>query len=391
MRLAIVTNKIDGGGVGTALASLLYELAKDNTLSIDLFVFGRTNESRFHIPDNINRIYPSKILDLWFESKGKSRGFRKLEWLLVKGFGLKLSMRPIELTSVRGQIYGDYDVGISYVNDIADPDINFMANDFVLHRIKADKYISWIHNDAYKLGFTNNYCLNRYRDFDLIVNVSAGNKAKFDEICPEYMHKSVVIYNCVNLEEKCEVEYKWNKDGRFHIISVSRLANKQKRIDRMIDVCAELNRRGYQDMYVWHMFGSGSDEGMLKTYANEKGVYDNFVFEGQTLEPLNEMSKADIYVMTSDYEGYGLTILEALLQELPVLVTNFPEAKESVRNGENGYITDFDVDDITNKIIMLMSDDQIYSKTVENIRKNPVTNAIALRQFYNLILNIERK
>ena len=109
------------------------------------------------------------------------------------------------------------------------------------------------------------------------------------------------------------------------------------------------------------------------------------IFEGETKKSLEMMSKADIYVMTSDYEGYSLTILEALLEELPVVVTNFEEAKESVIDSKNGYLTEFDVQDICDKIERLMNDQEERETIAKYIRENPVNNNRALEQFYELI------
>lgn len=383
-RIVFYVARLHQGGIGTALMALLSELSMNDSLDVTLIIGCKVNYSRFSIPQGINIIYLPDIVSAWFELSKKNGGLRKLYCLAVHFIGLKMGVKYIKRIALSND-YGQYDVAINYVNDIPSANCEFFGNDIILSCVRANKKISWLHNDPYRLGITTEYARERYCDFDAIVNVSNGNKEKFDEICPDYIEKSYVVYNCINLTEKVAGDEKWNKDNKFHIISVSRLANEQKRIDRIIDCCERLKDLGYQDRFVWHMFGSGPDEEMLKQYADEKKVNDVLSFEGETKKSLEMMSKADIYVMTSDYEGYSLTILEALAEELPVVVTRFKEAKESVEDGMNGYLADFDIDDICSKILKLMNNRDVIESMRSYIKENPVDNKKALGQFYDLI------
>lgn len=372
------------GGISTALVSLLTELSKDNSLEITLLLGRKVNDSRFEIPSRIQVIFMPDTLSLWLESAKSSKGIRKLYCYFVHFIGLNFGIKFIK-SRILTEYYGTYDIAINYVNDIPKMNIDYFGNDIILNCVKANKRITWIHNDPYQLGITREYALCRYKNFDAVVNVSKGNKDKFDQICPEYSYKSRLVYNCIYLEEKVIPEEKWSRDGKFHIISVSRLDNKQKRIDRIIECCEELKKRGYKEKIVWHLFGSGPDEKMLKRLAAEKSVGDILMFEGMTKTPLEVMAKADIYVLTSDYEGFGLTVLEALAEELPVIVTKFAEAKESVLDERNGYLVDFNAEDICDKIELLMNDRKTFAVIKEYICENPIDNKIALEQFYGLI------
>ncbi|SES79127.1 glycosyltransferase [[Clostridium] polysaccharolyticum] len=388
-KIAIAISKLEQGGVSTALISLLEELAKRPEIQVDLFLLSTDNRSRFTVPEGIHVITPSSIYNIWFSRRKACKGIRKAVWYFIHFIGIKINFKMVKLLA-HCKEYGAYDIAISYENDICNPEINLMCNDFVEQYVKADKKYGWIHNDAYKLGFTEQYVLNRYQNFDGIIHVSYGNKEKFDAIAPSLAERSYVVYNCINLKEKIDCETKWSaEDGKIHLISVSRIDNEQKRIDRMIESCVLLKEAGLEGKFLWHMFGSGPDEVELKSLAAEKGVDDVFLFEGQTDCPLRCMAKSDIYVMTSDYEGYGLTILEALMENLPVVVTNFAEAKESVADGKNGYLVDFDVNSISEKIGKLICDGKLRKQFYEYTRNNPVTNKVAMEQFNKLLVSEE--
>lgn len=393
MKLAIVISKLEQGGIPTALCSLLREISQNPNFKITLFVFCKINYSRFRLPKNVEVVYPSIILDSWFR-KRKGLGIKDaILWYPLHILGVKLTPKPIYFIARKGKKYGNYDVAISYENDIPASNINFMVNDFVLNRIEARKKISWIHNDPYRLGFTASFIERKYKDFNIIVNVSEACKNKFDTIFPGYKEKSKLVYNCVDFEEvkreKVNVDMQEdvrgsNKEKILRIISISRLSNPQKRIDRMIETCVILKKRGLKEKFSWELYGDGPDENMLKKLAKDKGVTDVFKFCGKTRIPLILMNNSDVFVMSSDYEAFGLTLLESQIANTPVIVTDFPEAKESIVDGYSGYIVEKNPVAIADAIEKLICKPEELIKMRDYILEHPITNKRALEQFYSL-------
>ena len=70
----------------------------------------------------------------------------------------------------------------------------------------------------------------------------------------------------------------------------------------------------------------------------------------------------DVLVHPSRFEGKSNTIDEALYYEIPVVATNFDTVYEQILNGENGFITNMNGNEIANKIFELYEDKQIYRK-----------------------------
>jgi glycosyltransferase involved in cell wall biosynthesis len=60
----------------------------------------------------------------------------------------------------------------------------------------------------------------------------------------------------------------------------------------------------------------------LRDYAREQGVADKVVFAGFTVDPWPYFRSADLFVLSSDYEGYPLVLLEAMRCGLPVVSTD---------------------------------------------------------------------
>lgn len=82
----------------------------------------------------------------------------------------------------------------------------------------------------------------------------------------------------------------------------------------------------------------------------------NMVFHGYKEDVSKEVAQSDYLVQLSDSEGFPYSTYEALQQLTTVIVTDFPSAKEQVKEGVNGWILDFDLSDwkkvLNDKIIL---------------------------------------
>ena len=67
--------------------------------------------------------------------------------------------------------------------------------------------------------------------------------------------------------------------------------------------------------------GSGSLQKTLRQQARRAGLEENIIFKKWTDDTISYYKTADLFLSTSDYEGYGLTLAEAILSHCPVLTT----------------------------------------------------------------------
>lgn len=74
--------------------------------------------------------------------------------------------------------------------------------------------------------------------------------------------------------------------------------------------------------------GSGSERDMLETHAHALGIHERVFFEG-TQDPAPYYALADLLLVPSRYEGYGLVIVEALAAGKPVLSNDVGIARQS--------------------------------------------------------------
>lgn len=120
------------------------------------------------------------------------------------------------------------------------------------------------------------------------------------------------------------------KEFSKNLIMLTRLDNKQKRIDLVIK--AMINLKDWK----LNIFGDGPDEKLLKQIVVERKL-DNVIFHGKTTNVENVLDANAIHVMSSDFEGYGISNIEAMRRGLPIIIRDtYPAAKDLIRN--NGVL-----------------------------------------------------
>ena len=85
----------------------------------------------------------------------------------------------------------------------------------------------------------------------------------------------------------------------------------------------------------------------------------------------NLLKKADIFVITSKYEGLPQAVIEAFSCGLPVIGTNVRGINDIVRHNYNGILCDEDPEEIAKAIKSLITDKEKYTK----LRKNAIKSA----------------
>ena len=87
------------------------------------------------------------------------------------------------------------------------------------------------------------------------------------------------------------------------------------------------------------ILGSGPLEAATRALARELGVEGAIALPGRTA-PRDWLARADVFVHTSRWEGFGIVLLEAMLASLPVVGTRVSAVPEVVVDGETGVLAD---------------------------------------------------
>ncbi|MBU1046194.1 glycosyltransferase [Patescibacteria group bacterium] len=123
---------------------------------------------------------------------------------------------------------------------------------------------------------------------------------------------------------------------KFIILMMSRL-EEEKNIALAISAMKEVVRVFPKTGLV--IVGSGSKRNSLRKLARRKGLEQNIIFNSWTDDPISYYKTADLFLSTSNYEGYGLSLVEAILSHCPILTTNVGIVGE-ILSGNNALLCD---------------------------------------------------
>lgn len=209
------------------------------------------------------------------------------------------------------------------------------------------KYLGWVHNDFRKAdGYKSNFrsmenVREAYRKLDKIICVSQETQIGFKEIIGD-TGNLCSIYNLLSVEDillkaKQKPEVQINKE-KFHAVLVGRLLDSAKGQKRLVEVVVRLHKMGYKISLA--IIGGGADEKMIREEINKKNADSYISMCGKQMNPYPYIKEADLLVCASYYEGYNLTVAEALILGTPVLSTDCTGPKEILDYGKYGMIVE---------------------------------------------------
>lgn len=123
--------------------------------------------------------------------------------------------------------------------------------------------------------------------------------------------------------------------SRTDLVFVGRLA-PIKRVDLLLDAVARI--RAVVPGVRATVVGDGPLRERLQERAKELGLQRNVVFAGQQRNVEEWLRRARIFVLTSETEGLALSMIEAMLSGLPVVVSRVGDLPDLVEDGVNGYL-----------------------------------------------------
>ncbi len=138
-----------------------------------------------------------------------------------------------------------------------------------------------------------------------------------------------------------ELERQIKRDGEFVMIHVSNF-RPVKRVQDCVRVLAEV-RKSVNARLVF--VGDGPERSDAERLCRELGVWEHVLFLGKQHALPEILSTADIFLLPSQQESFGLSALEAMACGVPVIATNIGGIGEVVQHGECGYLAELgDVD-----------------------------------------------
>lgn len=190
---------------------------------------------------------------------------------------------------------------------------------------------------------------------DGVTAVSADLKKETYEYFP-IVNDIEVIPNFIDLEKfKKQKKDHFKKaicpHGEMLVVHTSNF-RKVKRIPDVIHVFANIRKEIPAKLL---MIGDGPERSHAEKMCRELGIYDDVRFLGK-LDAVEEvLSVADLFLMPSEKESFGLAALEAMACEVPVISSNTGGLPELNIDGQTGFMSPVgDVEDMTQKALFIL-------------------------------------
>ena len=186
------------------------------------------------------------------------------------------------------------------------------------------KLIGWIHN-SYKalFGEGSRYCIGpeliKYYEYQLAKLHHTIVLCQYD--AQQYHIPTDVIYNPLTLEPG---SISTGTSKKF--LAVGRFSHRHKGFDLLIQAF-HLFAQKNQD-WTLDIVGEGVEEEMYRQMIADYGLQERITIHPFTNHIQSYYSTAQVYVLSSRWEGFGLVLVEAMAHGLPVVSSNLPTSKE---------------------------------------------------------------
>lgn len=369
-KIIFVTKALWIGGIETALVNLLKYFDYDK-YDVTLLVLKAELDMLDQIPPKCRvmiadrektvtfqkRYRYSKLFHLTEETDNPSRLHRIMMWTIpmIRWTENRLYIRYIKKQMQRGQ----FDTAVIYSD---------VAGETAVRAIKADKYMMFYHHGAMRHVYHDKIV---YKKCNKIIAVSAHQAEALRNFVPRYVDKIIAVNNLadvngIRVKSQETIPEKFDK-GYFNIVTCGRIS-KEKGMDLAVEACNRLIANGYKKIR-WWIIGGGPAYNDVKKMVQKLELESYVYMPGMKENPYPYIAKADLYVQPSRFEGYPMSILEAVILKKIVISTNNKGAEEMLKNLKCGILCKIDSTDLAEKISSIISDLQYYDEKKQEMEK----------------------
>lgn len=288
-----------------------------------------------------------------------------------------------------------YDLEISYLEGISTRIISGCQN-------PKTKKIAWVHS-----GFENKTQITRiyrncqetidcYERYDKIVCVSEQMRFDFCNFLDIDLQRVIVQYNTnesdliQTLAQEPVTDCVFS-ENEFNIIGVGKII-QNKGFDRLARVLKRLIEDGlHPHIYI---VGVGENKEKIEKYLTDEGISDAFTFIGYKKNPYHYVSRCDLFVCSSYFEGFSTAATEALIVGTPVLTVDVCGMREMLgEHNDYGIIVPNDDDSLYQGLKIYIESSELhqkYKKLAEE-RGKRFNKEVTVSETENLLIEVLQK
>lgn len=192
-----------------------------------------------------------------------------------------------------------------------------------------------------------------YKQYDKIIAITKATKDNFNKYLKGTEYKTVVIENGIDLQQ---YEVAATSDRKSLVSSITLndkiiLMVAAMREEKDHETLIRASKMLPED-YLFIFVGDGERMDRVKEYANNYGS-SRIHFLGKRNDVPSIMKAADIFVLSSKWEGFGLVAVEAMAAGLPVIVSDVPGLRDVVKDAGGTLFEAGNEQDLVKKILTI--------------------------------------
>lgn len=373
-----IIDSLNCGGAEKSLVSLL-PLLDYSQMEVSLSIVRRGGVFEKYLPAEVHLIpFPEPGPVGRFVSNSLLSVSRRILALLgIKRHGAELAW--ICKRSCIPVFKEHFDVAVAYQQGFP---TYFLAN-----KVDADKQIAWINTDLANAGYRPDFNHPFYDRMNRVCAVSEALCEKLSSAGFVNKEQLALIKDIlpVDLIRKMATEPLSIDIGTDHtlLLTVGRMV-PPKNYPLAIETARLLSEKGVP--FKWVFVGDGTERKDIEQRIERYHLSDNVILAGQQINPYPFFKRCDIYVQTSSFEGFGLTLSEAKILHKPIVTTNFPSAYDQITDGENGLIAEMTPESLADRILRLIDDPTLKERLVNATRQEENLTAKTESELVNRLL-----
>lgn len=206
---------------------------------------------------------------------------------------------------------------------------NFRAKKFcTMHNIYFKKnLLDVIFFSVYKLLF------NKYLKNCNVISISQSVKNHAQKKLKVKLKNSHLLFNAIPFKK---IEFS-KQNEQIKLLFIGRL-EKQKSLSTFLEALSIIRKEYPKLQFSADIVGSGNLKEDLEGLTTKLKIDNVVTFKGEQKNVDKFYANADMFILPSIWEGFGIVILEAFRAKVAVIATNIEGPSELIKNGENGLL-----------------------------------------------------
>ncbi len=197
------------------------------------------------------------------------------------------------------------------------------------------------------------------------------------EVVPNF-----IVPNMEAMRVNEEMRSKYASKNEVILCHISNF-RKVKRVEDVIHVFAKVNAKNNSKLI---LVGDGPERYNCEKLARELNLTDRIIFLGKLRDTVHVLQIADVFLLPSETESFGLAALEAMAESVPVISSNTGGISEVNQHGYSGFLSDVgDIDDMVKNTLFLLEPETLKQFKINALERSKHFSLVNILPKYEAI------